>query len=47
MIKNVEEQQNCFDINTEIKEIIKKERKIVKIFRKSRVKNDDNLQPQV
>ena len=42
-----EEQQNCFDIIPEIKEIIKKVRIIVKIFRKSPVKNDDNLQPQV
>ena len=31
----------------EIKEIIKKVRKIVKISRKSPVKSDDNLQPQV
>ena len=42
-----EEQQNCFDIIPEIKEIIKKVKKIVKIFRKSPVKNDNNLQPQV
>ena len=42
-----EEQQNCFDTISEIKEIIKKVRKIVKIFRKSTVKNDDNLQSQV
>ena len=42
-----EEQQNCFDIIPEIKEIIKKVRKVVKIFRKFSIKNDDNLQPQV
>ena len=42
-----EEQQNCFDIIPEIKEIIKKVRKIVKIFRKFPVRYDDNLQPQV
>ena len=42
-----EEQQNCFDIIPEIKEIVKKLRKIVKIFRMSPVKNDENLQPQV
>ena len=42
-----EKQQNCFDIIPGIKEIIKKVRKIVKIFRKSFLKNDDNLQPQV
>ena len=42
-----EEQQNCFHIIPEIKEIIKKVRKIIKIFRKSPIKNDDNLQPQV
>ena len=41
-----EEQQNCFDIIPETKKIIKKSKKIVKIFRKSPVKND-NLQPQV
>ena len=37
------EQQNCFDNIPEIKEIIKKVRKIVKFFGKSPVKNDDNL----
>ena len=42
-----EEQQNCFDIIPKIKEIIKKVRKIVILFSKSPVKNDDNLQPQV
>ena len=41
-----EKQKNCFDIIPEIKEITKKVRKIVKIFRKS-VKNDDSVQPQV
>ena len=42
-----QEQQNRFDIIPEIKEIIKKVRKIVKIFCKSPVTNDDILQPQV
>ena len=42
-----EEQQNYFDIISDIKKIIKKVRKNVKIFRKSPVKNDNNLQQQV
>ena len=41
------EQQNCFDIIPEIKEIIKKVKKNVKSFCKPPVKNGDNLQPQV
>ena len=53
MIKNVKMKiqtqkiKTGFDILPELKVLITKVRKIVKLFRKSPVKNDDILQPQV